>query len=66
MEFYILIKAIKYIHKYIFKSNNQITIPFQKENNEVTRHLNKQYINYTQTTYKLFKYQNHQKNLSII
>lgn len=33
------VKAIKYIHKYIFKGNDRMTIQLQNENDEVARHL---------------------------
>lgn len=38
------VKGIKYIYKYIFKGNNQMTIQLQKKNDEIARYLSSHYI----------------------
>lgn len=45
-----LFKTIKYIYKYVFKNNDQITIQLQKKNIKVAYQINKQYIGPTQAT----------------
>lgn len=53
------VKAIKYIHKYIFKDNDRITVQLQQENDEVAHHPNERYIGPTQAAWNLLEYRNH-------
>ena len=52
-----IIQVCKYIHKYIYKSENCITLCFNEINlNEVAEHLNRHYIKLMQTAYQMLKY----------
>ena len=59
-----IVKVVKYIHKYIYKKEDQITLQINK-NDEITKHINDRYINLSQVAWKLFEYSSHQEWLSI-
>ena len=44
VEVCVSVKAIKYIHKYIYKGNEHMTAELQNSVDEVARHLNRRYI----------------------
>ena len=48
VEFCTSVKAIKYIHKYVYKGSDQTTIALHLRNNEVARHLHGRYIGPTE------------------
>jgi hypothetical protein len=56
-----IVKIVKYIHKYVYKDCNQITLQIQK-NDEITRHLNERYIDSSQIVWELFEYLTHEKH----
>lgn len=51
MEIYIIINIVKYIHKYIYKKKNQITLQLRDINqiNKITIYIAGYYIKPTQT-----------------
>ncbi len=56
------VQIIKYIHKYMYKEEDQIIMKLKNNLNEITRHLNDRYIFLNQTAWNLFKFHNHIKN----
>ena len=58
------VKVVKYIHKYIYKEDNQITLQIN-ENDEIAKHVNDRYINSSQVAWKLLEYSSHQEWSSI-
>ena len=60
----VFVKIVKYIHKYIYKNENQITLQIN-ENDEIARHVSKRYIEFVQIVYELMKYVSYNKYLSI-
>ncbi len=56
------IQIIKYVHKYVYKEEDQTIMKLKNNLNEITRHLNDCYISSNQTAWNLFKFCNHIKN----
>ena len=51
------VQVCKYIHKYIYKGEDCITLCFNEINlDEVAEHLNRHYIGLMQTAYQMLKY----------
>ena len=51
------VQICKYIHKYIYKNEDCITLHFNEINlNEIAEHLNRCYIKLMQTAYQMLKY----------
>ncbi len=48
VKVYIIIKAVKYIHKYIYKGHDKVTLQIYK-NNKIIRYLTCHYISFIQT-----------------
>jgi hypothetical protein len=56
-----IVKIIQYIHKYVYKNEDQITLRID-ENDEIVRHLHERYINLIQQiVWKFFEYDTHEK-----
>lgn len=55
VKFCVIVKIIKYIHKYIYKNDDQITLQINK-NDEIFQHINDRYIYSVQVVWKLMKY----------
>ena len=51
----VIVKIVKYIHKYIYKNDDQIILQINK-NNKIFWHINDRYINFLQIVWKLIKY----------
>lgn len=60
MEICATVKAVKYIHKYIYKGCDQTTLRFDKTN-EVRQHLNGRYIGPMQAVWELMEYAVHEE-----
>ena len=54
-------KAIKYIHKYVYKASDRTTISLHLRNNEVARNLHSRYIGPTEATWRLFEFPTHEE-----
>ena len=60
------IKAVKYIHKYIYKGADRATAIIDSEHDEVKRHLHCRYIGPTEAVWRLFEFHTHQELPSVI
>ena len=65
VEFCASVKAIKYIHKYIYKGSHQTTIALHLQSNKVTRHLHGRYIGPTEAIWRLFEFPMHEEYPSV-
>jgi hypothetical protein len=54
------VKAIQYVHKYVYKGGDQTTLRID-ENDEIARHLHGRYIGPTQAVWELFEYATHEE-----
>lgn len=59
VEFCGSVKVIKYIHKYVYKRSDQTTVALNVD--EVTRHLQGQYIGPTEAVWRLFEFPMHKE-----
>ena len=59
------IRAVKYIHKYIYKGGDQATVHLESEKHEVKRYLNGRYIVPTKTIWRLFEFKIHEELPSV-
>ena len=57
------VKAVKYIHKYIYKGEDDATVVLESEHDEIKRYLNGRYIGQTEAVWRLFEYSTHRRNL---
>ncbi len=64
VKIYTIVKIIQYVHKYVYKNENQITLQID-ENDEIIRHLHERYIDLTQIVWKFFEYDTHEKYFTI-
>ena len=55
------IKAVKYIHKYIYKGNDRATLELSGERDEVKRHLQGRYIGPVEACWNLFEFRTHEE-----
>ena len=53
------VKAVKYIHKYIYKGGDRATVILDSEHDEIKRYLNGRYIGPTEAVWRLFEYSTH-------
>ena len=60
------VKAVKYIHKYIYKGEDRATVIIDSEHDEVKRHLHGRYIGPTKAVWRLFEFHTHQELSSVI
>ena len=60
------VKAIKYIHKYIYKGHDRTTLRLQATTDEVQRYLQGRYIGPSEAIWRLFEYPMHQEYPSVI
>ena len=56
------IQIIKYIHKYMYKEEDQTIMKLKNNSNKITHHLNDYYISSNQTAWNLFKFCNYIEN----
>ena len=61
VEFCRSVKAIKYIHKYVYKSSDQATIALELGKDEVARHLNGRFIGPTEAVWRFFEFPTHEE-----
>jgi len=54
------VKAVKYIHKYIYKGGDRATAIVESEHDEIKRHLDGRYIGPTVAVWRLFEFSTHQ------
>ena len=66
MEVCALVGAIKYIHKYIYKGADCMTLKLANKHNKITQYLNSHYINPCQAIWNLFKFRNYNKDPLVI
>ena len=59
------VKAVKYIHKYIYKGGDCATAIIDSEHDEVKRHLHGRYIGPTEAVWWLFEFHTHQELPSV-
>ena len=55
------VKAVKYIHKYIYKGADRATVQIDGFDDEIARHLNGRYIGPTQAAWQLWEYPLHEE-----
>ena len=55
------VKAVKYIHKYIYKVADRATVQIDGFDDEIARHLNGRYIGPTQAAWQLWEYPTHEE-----
>ena len=58
--------AIKYVHKYIYKGVDYITLKLADEYNEIVQYLNGRYISLCQVIQNLFEFRNYNKDPLVI
>ena len=54
------IRAVKYIHKYIYKGGDQATVHLESEKDEIKRYLNGRYIGPTEAIWRIFEFKVHE------
>ena len=59
------VKAIKYIHKYVYKGNDRATVAVEDRANEIKCYLSGRYIEPVEAVWHLFGFRNHNENPSI-
>jgi hypothetical protein len=55
------VRAVKYIHKYIYKGNDRTTVQLQSDNDEIGRYLQGRYIGPTEAVWRLFEFPMHEE-----
>ena len=55
------VKAVKYIHKYIYKGGDRATAILESDQDEIQRHLHGRYIGLTEAVWRLFEFKTHQE-----
>lgn len=65
MEVCATVKAVKYIHKYIYKGSDQITVQIDGFQDEIAQHFNRHYIGPPQAIWQLWEYLTHEKFLPV-
>ena len=60
------VKAVKYIHKYIYKGGDRATAIVESEHDEIKRHLHGRYIGPTEAVWRLFEFSTHQELPAVI
>ena len=53
------VKAVKYIHKYIYKGGDRATVILDSEHDEIKRYLQGRYIGPTEAVWRLFEFSTH-------
>ena len=53
------VKAVKYIHKYIYKGGDRATVVLDSEHDEIKRYLHGRYIGPTEAIWRLFEFSTH-------
>ena len=53
------VKAVKYIHKYIYKGGDRATVILDSEHDEIKRYLHGRYIGPTEAVWRLFEFSTH-------
>ena len=61
VEFCASVKAIKYIHKYVYKGSDQTPVALELRKNEIAQHLHGLFIGPTEAVWRLFKFPTHEK-----
>ncbi len=61
----IIVKAIKYIHKYVYKGTDRIIVVVSGTNNKITCYVQAQYIGPIEAFWRLFEYTTHQEFLLV-
>jgi hypothetical protein len=55
------VKAVKYIHKYIYKGGDRATATLDSEHDEIKRYLHGRYIGPTEAVWRLFEFSTHEE-----
>ena len=55
------VRAVKYIHKYIYKGNDRTTVHIDGEDNEISQYLQGRYIGPSEAVWRLFEYPVHEE-----
>ena len=61
----ISVQAIKYIHKYIYKGFDCVTIQMDLEKDKVAQYLQKRYIRPTEAIWRIFEFSTYEKSPSV-
>lgn len=61
VEVCVTVKAVKHIHKYIYKCSDRTTVQIDGFQDEIAQHLNGQYIRPAQAIWQLWKYPTHEE-----
>ena len=57
---------MKYIHKYIYKGGDRSTVQIQLDNDEVSHHINSQYIGLSQACWHIFEFSAHSETPPVL
>ena len=60
------IRAVKYIHKYIYKGHDRTTIQFGREPDEIKRYVDARYIGAPEAAWRLFGHSMHEEILNVV
>ena len=60
------VRAVKYIHKYIYKGGDRATAILDSEHDEIKRHLHGRYIGPTEAVWRLFEFDTHDEQPPVI
>ena len=55
------VKAVKYIHKYVYKGTDRTTVAVSGTDDEITRYVQARYVGPTEAFWRLFEYATHQE-----
>ena len=55
------VQAVKYIHKYIYKGGDRVTVTVDSDQNEIKRYLHGRYIGPTEAIWRLFEFDTHKE-----
>ena len=60
------VQAVKYIHKYIYKGGDRVTVRVDSEHDEIKRYLHGRYIGPTEAVWRLFEFGTHDEQPPVI
>jgi len=60
------VKAFKYIHKYIYKGHDRITMAFGEQNNEVSQYLDARYVSTSEAVWRLLHFSMHSEKPTVV
>ena len=66
MEVCASVQVIKYIHKYIYKGTDRMTLQLQSSDDKISQYLQGWYIGPTEAIWQLFEYAMHEEQPPVI